>query len=193
MISTDFILEWLGALTGLACVVLTVKRRVICWPVGLVSVVCFAVFFLRIQLYADMALQGFFFATGLYGWWHWKRGGENRSEAPIRVLTRAQRIRITGAVMLCVPVIGWALHEYTDASFPLLDTLVAVLSVIAQLLLMRKYYDAWPVWVLVDLLSLALYGMKEAWVTFGLYAVFLALATAGWVAWRNALKRGEVL
>lgn len=191
MITTDFILEWLGAITGLACVVLTAKRRVICWPVGLISVVCYAVFFLRLQLYADTALQGFFFVSGVYGWWHWKRGGDHGREAPIRILSIAARCRIAGLLLLVVPVVAWLLHRHTDASLPALDTTVAALSVVAQILLTRKYFDAWAVWIAVDVLSLGLYAMKEAWVTCGLYAIFLCLAVAGYRAWRAALRRGE--
>lgn len=193
MISLDFALEWLGALSGLACVILTARRRILCWPVGLVSVVCYAVFFARIQLYADTALQGFFFATGLYGWWHWKHGGDHGGLAPIRVLPPRSRWRLAALLALAVPPVAWLLHRHTEASLPYLDTTVAALSVTAQLLLMRKYFDAWAVWIAVDVLSLVLYSLKEAWVTVGLYAIFLGLATAGHFAWRAALRRGVTI
>jgi hypothetical protein len=91
----ETILEWTGACTGLACVVLTVKRRVSCWPVGLVSVVAYAAFFFRLKLYADAGLQVFFFATGLLGWWYWARGGAEHSGAPIQIL-RPQENRAIG-------------------------------------------------------------------------------------------------
>lgn len=193
MISLDFALEWLGALTGLACVILTAQRRILCWPIGLLSVMCYAVFFARIDLYADTALQGFFFATGLYGWWHWKHGGDHGGHAPIRVLATRTRWRLAALLVLTIPLAAGLLHRHTAASLPYLDTTVAALSVTAQFLLMRKYFDAWVVWIAVDVLSLILYSLKEAWVTVGLYAIFLGLATAGHFVWRTALRRGATV
>jgi nicotinamide mononucleotide transporter PnuC len=85
-------LEWLAAATGMISVILTARRRIESWPVGLISVVAFLVFFFHIKLYADSGLQAFYLATGIYGWWHWARGGPDRGPALISVLTPAVRI-----------------------------------------------------------------------------------------------------
>lgn len=191
--SFDFVLEWSAALSGLACVVLTARRHMVCWPVGLVSVVLYAVFFARIRLYADAGLQGFYFVTGILGWWHWARGGPDGGRALIRVLRTRDRWRLAAVIVVAVPVCSLWLARHTAASYPWLDTLAAVLSVVAQLLLMRKFIDSWVLWIAVDVLSLVLYALKGAWVTWGLYAVFLILASGGLIAWRRALKRGEAV
>ena len=189
---SDAVLEWGGALTGLASVILTARRKIVSWPVGLVSVVAYMIFFLRLKLYADSALQCFFFATGLYGWWHWYRGGSGGTPAPIRVLTGPQRAIVALAIAGVVPVVATALVRYTDASLPFWDTTASVLSVAAQLLLMRKIFETWVVWIAVDVLSIGIYAVKHAWVTAGLYAIFLVLACVGLWAWRRALQRGEL-
>jgi nicotinamide mononucleotide transporter len=188
----DFFLEWAAALTGLASVALTARRRIECWPVGLVSVVLYAVFFFRLKLYADSALQVFFFATGVYGWWHWARGGTNHRAAPIRVLKNNQRFLIAAVLCVMVPAIAWLLGKHTDASLPFWDTLAACLSICAQVLLMRKFFDSWFFWIAVDVLSLGIYSFKGAWVTLGLYGILLVLAGGGLVAWKRALARGEM-
>ena len=189
--SPDFLLEWTAALAGLTWVVLTALRRIACWPVGIVSVVLYAVFFFRIRLYADAGLQVFYVITGALGWWHWAKGGADGGRAQIQVLSGRQRAWIATLIVAAVPVGSVLLTRYTDASYPWLDTLVATMSIAAQLLLMRKFIDSWVLWIAVDVLSLALYGLKAAWVTFGLYALFLVLAMSGLVAWRHALARGE--
>ena len=190
---TDFLLEWFAALTALASVVLTVKRRISCWPVGLVSVIAYAVFFLRLKLYADTGLQLFYFATGLLGWWHWARGGPDHGAALIRILRPRERT-LAGAVLLAgIASLAWALARFTDASLPVWDSIASGLSVAAQLFLMRKVLESWLLWIAVDVLSVGIYAFKHAWVTCGLYAVFLVLAVGGWMAWRAALSRGETV
>lgn len=191
--SSSAILEWTAALAGLASVVLTVKRRLSCWPVGLVSVAAYALFFFRLKLYADTGLQVFFFATGLYGWWHWARGGAEHTAAPILVLSRRQRLVTAGILAAAVAIVATLLARFTDASLPFWDSLASALSVAAQLLLMRKIFENWALWIVVDVLSIGIYLYKGAYVTTGLYAIFLGLAAGGFVAWRRALARGETV
>ena len=65
--------EWLGTVFGIAGVVLTAKRSVLCWPAWLVSIIAYFVFFLQIKLYADATLQIFFLITSVMGWVAWYR------------------------------------------------------------------------------------------------------------------------
>jgi nicotinamide mononucleotide transporter len=190
---TDTILEWTGALTGLASVVLTVKRRVACWPVGLVSVAAYALFFFRLKLYADTGLQVFFFATSLYGWWHWARGGALHTAAPILVLSARRRMLTAMVLAVVVAVVATLLARFTDASLPFWDSLASALSVAAQVLLMWKIFENWALWIAVDVLSIGIYLYKGAYVTTVLYAIFLGLAVSGFIVWRRALARGETV
>jgi nicotinamide mononucleotide transporter len=185
-----FYLEWFAALTCLLAVVLTAWRKIACWPVGLVGVAAYTVFFWQLKLYADAGLQVFFFATGLFGWWHWARGGPGHDKAPIRVLTGRQRLLWAAAWLLCILVVGEPLARHTDASAPHWDAFCAGGSVVGQLLTMRKVLDNWYVWIIVDVVYIGLYVYKGAWVTTGLFAIFVALAVAGAVAWRRALRTG---
>jgi len=180
--------EVVGTLFGLWSVILTVRQHIGCWPAGIVSVSAYAVLFYQVRLYADMALQVFFIGTSLYGWYAWKRGGVGRTALPIRTLT--WRGRFLWIVVL-TPVIwaaSTALRRYTDASLPVWDTTASTLSVAAQLLLMRKIFENWVLWIAVDVLSIGIYVVKEVFLTAGLYAVFFGLATAGFFAWRRDLR-----
>jgi len=189
---SDAWLEWSGAISGLLSVFLTARRRIACWPVGLVSVTVYGIFFFRLKLYADCALQMFFFATSLYGWWHWARGGPAQSAARITALTWRRRQWLLVVVAGTAVGIGSALHYRTDASLPYWDSLAASLSVTAQWLLMRKNIDTWPLWIAADVLSIGIYAAKGAIVTTALYAIFLVLAVSGLVSWRRARRRGEL-
>lgn len=79
--------------------------------------------------------------------------------------------------------VGYLHANYTSASLPYLDALASGLSVSAQLLMMRKKVECWPLWVAVDVLSVRIYILKQAPSTAALYAVFLVLATLGWHQW----------
>jgi len=175
-------LEILAAGFGLASVALTVRASVWCWPVGLVSVLAYAALFVEIKLYADACLQGFFFATGLHGWWHWARG-RTGMPLPITSLTARERWATSLIVLAGAGAAGLSFAAFTDASVPYLDSLVAGLSVTAQLLLMRKKRETWAYWIAVDVLSIGLYLYKGIYLTAGLYGIFLVMAVQGQRAW----------
>jgi nicotinamide mononucleotide transporter len=178
-------LEVVGTVAGVLSVLLTVRRNLWCWPVGIVSVGVYAVLFFQIRLYADAALQVFYVGTGFYGWYAWRYGGAGRSELPVRMLSGRERLALALLLAPVIVLVTAALRTWTDASLPFWDTLASSLSVAAQLLLMRKILENWILWIVVDVLSVGIYVAKGVYLTSALYAVYLLLAVLGWRAWRR--------
>lgn len=185
------IVEIVGVVFGLISVYLTVKQKILSWPAGIISVVAFGLLFFDIKLYADMALQGFYVVTGFLGWYMWKFGGEQKTELKVATLTNMQRFKVAFVLVPLVFTIGWMLRAYTDASLPFIDSFAAALSIVAQLLLMKKYLENWMLWIIVDVISIGMYIFKGVYLTAGLYAVYLALATAGLIEWYVSWKKYE--
>ena len=182
------IYEWIGALTGLLCVWLAARQQVWTWPVALVSVVFYFVFFYQIRLYADMWLQVFFFGANLYGWYEWLYGGKNHSELPVSTLTPVQRLLVLVLGLVASGLMGLYFKSFTNASYPLLDSALAAFSILAQLLLTRKKLENWLIWFVVDIFYVGLYWQKEAYLTAGLYFIFLIIAAQGFLAWKRSMK-----
>jgi hypothetical protein len=62
------------------------------------------------------------------------------------------------------------------------------LSLVAQFLLSRKVLENWLFWIVVDVLAIGVYAVKDLYATTVLYAVFLAMAVAGWFAWKRTWR-----
>jgi nicotinamide mononucleotide transporter len=75
------------------------------------------------------------------------------------------------------------LWKFTDAAAPLIDSSVLTLSVIAQLMLMRRQLDNWSVWTVVNLISVPLYFSRGLYLSAGLYAFCLVNAVISWRHW----------
>lgn len=180
--------EILGTVTGLACVYLTVRAHVLCWPIGIVSCIAFAKLFFEIKLYADAILQLFFIATSVWGWWGWLHGGEKRTELPISRLTPRETALQSGLTLAAILTVGWMFKSYTDAHLPFWDSTISGLSVTAQILLVRKKIENWILWIVVDVLSVGVYWYKQVYLTSILYAVFLVLATQGLFEWKRLAR-----
>jgi nicotinamide mononucleotide transporter len=178
--------EPVAAALGLANIILIVRRSVWNYVFGLMMVTLYFFVFFDQHLYSDALLQIFFFVVQIYGWWHWARVEAEAGEVVVERLSTRRRIAWSAATLLAV--LGWGslMRTYTDASYPLWDASVAALSVVAQLLMSRRYVENWVLWILVDMLSVGLYAAKHLWLTTGLYTIFLALAVYGLVQWLRA-------
>jgi nicotinamide mononucleotide transporter len=187
--------EVAATLFGLACVWLTIRRTIWCWPMGLVQVVLYVWIFYRAKLYSDVGLQVVYVVLQVYGWHHWLRGKGRDGGAgagtvlPITRLTARAVAGWTAAAAAGTAALGTVMSRYTDAALPYWDAAITVLSLVAQVLLARKVLENWLFWIVVDVLAVGVYAAKKLYPTTGLYAVFLVMAIAGWLAWRKEFRR----
>lgn len=175
--------EVVAVVFSLVAVILTIRKNVWCWPAGLVGVTAYLLIFRDLRLYADMGLQVVFFVQGIYGWYYWLRGGVDHTQAPVRRLGRRALLGTLGVVAVATVLLGAGLARWTDPSLPYLDSLLAVTSLTANMLLARKVLESWFLWIGADVLYVGMFIFKGVYLTAGLYAVFLCLATAGLVRW----------
>ncbi len=184
-------LEIVAALLGLANILLLVRRSIWNYPFGIAMVLLYAFVFHEAKLYSDALLQIFFLVVQIYGWWHWVR---NKAEAgEIMVERLPGRALLMLGIASLAAIYGWGalMHRFTDASYPWWDGSIAILSVVAQVLLARRYVENWAVWILVDIISIGVYAAKGLWPTFGLYIVFLIVSILGLIEWHRVRSRAR--
>lgn len=181
-------LEIIAVVLGLINVTLVVLRNIWNYPVALVMVSLYAVIFYQTNLYSDALLQIFFFVMNIYGWWYWARGKAETGD--IRVELLSNRARLGGAAWLVALTFGWGwlMDNRTDAHFPYWDGAIAMTSVAAQILMSRRFLENWVLWILVDVLAVGLYWVKDLKLTSALYVVFLALSIWGFEEWMRVRR-----
>lgn len=178
--------EILGFATGAVCVYLVAVRNALNWPIGIANAVFFIVLFAGAGLYADSALQIVYIALGLYGWYQWLRGGENRSELPVSQFTGREWAAVTGAGLAATATTAWVLGTWTSSTVPLADAVTTALSLVATYGQARKKIGSWYLWIAADLVYVPLYLYKGLALTAVLYTGFLALCVYGLIDWRRA-------
>lgn len=180
--------EIAGVIFGIIAVWLTTRQNVWCWPTGLVNVGLFIIVFYQARLYADMGLQVVYVLLCLYGWYEWLHGGQNAS--PLQV-SKASGAALGGGFIAGVAflaLLGTLLRKTTNADLPYLDSSLTSFSLVAQFYQTRKWIENWILWIAVDVIYVGMYIYKRLYPTAGLYAVFLILATIGYVEWRKSLE-----
>jgi nicotinamide mononucleotide transporter len=184
--------EILGTLLGVIGVALMIRQNIWGWPVGLVQVAVSAWVFYGAKLYSDAVLQVFFFVVQAYGWWHWLHA-RSLTHAPLPV-TRLSAAAIGAWIVAgagASAAWGELMRRNTDAALPHWDALIFVFSVIAQWLQARKRLENWAGWMIVNLVAMGVYWVKDLRLYAGLYVIFFGMAVAGHVAWRRTMKTGN--
>ena len=180
--------EWTAVAFGIVSVYLSVRENVWSWPTGIINVSMYVYIFLHAKLYADSGLQVFYVCISFYGWWNWLYGGENRSELHITRLSRKMALTLPVAGVIGAIALGTFLKHTTDAALPYADSTLTVASLIAQYLMTRKVLENWAIWVVADVAYIGMYIYKDLYPTAFLYAVFLVLATMGWIQWKRTWR-----
>ena len=198
MLSTAFTLlgtavTWLEviafvlALANIACNVYEVHWG---WPLSIVASVLYAWLFFESKLYGETGVNLFFALSSVWGWWQWVRGSRANTGAPLQI-SRLERRGVVfslvgfGALWL---IFALLLRNVTDSDVPWADGFVTAGSVIGTVLLGRKFIENWPVWVVVNTASVALFAYKGLTLTVVLYGLFLLLAVWGWVGWKQRMQ-----
>jgi nicotinamide mononucleotide transporter len=182
--------EAVAVVFGAAAVALTIRQSLWCWPLGLVQVALYVYVFYQARLYSDMVLHVIYVVLQVYGWYRWRRG-ERGSALPVSYLSLTERAGWAMAIALAASVWGEAMLRYTDAAAPRADAFIAAASLAAQYLLAIKKLENWIVWIVVDVVAIAVYWGRDLRLTSGLYCVFLALCVLGLIEWRKAYERGR--
>jgi nicotinamide mononucleotide transporter len=183
------IVEIFGAVTGIAYVILEIRRNIWLWPLGILTSAVYIYVFGREGFYANMGLQVYYLVISVYGWYEWRRG-------PVMEQTdRESDVRRIGAITAAWCTVSslalWAglwfiLDRATDSPVPLWDGLIASLSVVATWMLTRKYLEQWYVWIIANAIAVAVYLASGLYPTAVLFMVYFVMAIFGVREWNKS-------
>lgn len=192
-------IEFVGTIFYLLSVWLIAKRNMLTWPTGIISVILYMILFYQIRLFSDTLEQVYYLIVSIYGWITWSRVKGKQEQASAFRFSSPKDILVGVGITL---VITFALFAVTSnihlllpalfpekASFPFLDALTTIMSFTAMWLLARKRVESWVYWIIVDVIGIGLYYVKEVKFIALLYVLLLGIAIYGLANW--AMKKSE--
>ncbi|MEO7386612.1 MAG: nicotinamide riboside transporter PnuC [Gammaproteobacteria bacterium] len=176
-------LELLAVALAIVYLLLAIRENRWCWPAAALSSLAYLQVFYGAGLYMQAALQLFYAAMGIYGWWAWRPAAGGRDVLRIhRWPFRWHVVALTliGALGL---VTGTLLTRYTAAEVPYVDSLVSLYAVLATWMVTRKLLENWLYWIVIDSVTLGLALNQGLRLTAGLFALYVILAVVGGYRW----------
>ncbi len=116
----------------------------------------------------------------------------------VRYLDAGVLFLIIPFVLMCCYFFGWFLENVLGAIFPYSlalpywDGASTVLVITAQILLIGKFWEAWPAWFIASFLSMVIYSHKGAWSMVAFYSVILVISVISTVTWYRRYKQQKL-
>jgi len=188
--------EAIAVVFAIAYLILAVRENVWCWLFAFLSTAIFTVLFWDVSLLMESALNVYYMAMAIFGWYQWTRGGAgDDSEAhglEIRPLSSRQHGLIIVSIALLSAVSGYLLSEHSDAAWPYVDSFTTWASVITTYLVARKYLQNWLYWIVIDAVSVPLYIDRGLNLTALLFVIYVIIAVAGYRSWQKHYDKIKV-
>ncbi|MDE6206239.1 MAG: nicotinamide riboside transporter PnuC [Muribaculaceae bacterium] len=144
-------------------------------------------------LYADFAINIYYFLMAIYGFVVWSNGGSGKAKKKLPITRIDRRHRIGAAAVFALLWLGIfaGLKFLTDRTVPVADSFTTALSIVGTWMLARKYLEQWLAWVAVDAVCVFLYAYKGIYFYALLYAIYTVIAVIGYRKWGRMMQTGD--
>ncbi len=195
----------IAAIAGILCVVFVGKGKISNYFFGLISVSLYAYVSYTYKLYGEMMLNLLVYVpvqfVGFYMWRrHMTRDNTVNEDNVEEVIAKGLNMK-QWATVVVVTVIGTLAYieflKSLGSALPALDGATVVISLVAQVLMVLRYREQWILWILVNILTIALWtGM---WLHHGetslplllMYCMYLCNSVYGYYNWNRLVRQHQ--
>jgi nicotinamide mononucleotide transporter len=184
--------EIAAVVLALAYLVLAIRQHIACWIAALLSAGIYLYLAFDATLYMQAALQLFYMAMAVYGWWCWRGGAAQDTGLPVTSWAARQHRLPLLLILVSGALLGLVLQGYSNAASPFLDAWVATAAVVATWMVARKVLQNWHYWFVIDAASAFLYASQGLWLTALLFVLYLVLIVLGYRQWKHSMVADDV-
>lgn len=192
--SKDTLCGIIAALTGVWCVILTGKGKLSSFIVGTVNTVLYAYVAYKAKYYGDVMLNLLYYLPcNVIGLFAWKKHF-NEEEGEVKMESMKLSNALLTFLISGAAVFGYGLIlKKLGGNAPFVDAASTVLSVVAQILCIKRFSQQWIIWIVVDGVTilmwvLAFFNGGESLATLLCWIVYFLNAIFMYVKWERKAK-----
>ena len=194
----DNALSIAASLTGVTCVILCGMGKMSTYIFGTVNVVLYAIVAWQAKYYGDVMLNLlYYFPTNILGWFVWKKNiDETKQEVTKKRMTPLQDLIVV--IISAAGIAGYSfVLKMLGGNLPIVDSMSTVLSIVAQILMIKRFTEQWIVWIVVDAVSVlmwvvAYFGDGQSVAVLLMWIVYLVNAVIMFIKWLKDSKNNSV-
>jgi nicotinamide mononucleotide transporter len=180
----DALLSSFAAITGIICVILCSKGKRSSYIWGFINVLAYAWLAFRATFYGEVMLNALYFMpTQFIGWYYWSKHLNNETnEVKSKVMTWKQILGWGAATLITIFFVAKGLEFIGTGQF-YAGAVSLTLSLIANILMVKRYAEQWPIWIFVNIASIYMWIQYGDWVQVTMWSMYLLNAFYGWYLW----------
>ena len=184
--------ELAAVVLALAYLLLAMKQHISCWYAAFFSTLIYIFLFWNVDLLMESALQIYYLAMAVYGWWQWRHHQNGEKDLAIhRWSLQTHGLVLFGLCSLTL-VSGYWLQQSTEAALPYLDSFTTWGAVITTYMVARKVLENWLYWIVIDAASVYLYVDRGLYLTAILFVLYVVLVVFGFFQWRSIYRQQTI-
>ena len=197
----DTWMSLIAAITGTWCVILTGKGKRSSFIFGVINVVFYAIVAFQAKYYGEVMLNVlYYFPMNFVGWFAWKKHMNDKTGEVIKeCLTLKKSMAVYAVTAVAIVIYGFVLDKL-GGNLPYIDSMSTVISVVAQVLSIKRLMEQWVLWIVVDVVTVIMWAVHfaqggETIATLAMWSVYLVNAIIMFIRWykESKEKRGDEL
>ena len=184
--------DLVAAFCGICSVVLCAKGKRSGFLFGLVNVAGYAFISFHNQYYGEVMLNVLFYIpSNIVSYALWTRHkDEDRGGREVKARALSVPQLVGSCALMAVVTVGYHfVLQALGGAMTLLDGASTVLSIFATLLMALRYSEQWFFWIVVDVITVALWCFAGDPVMIAMWGAYLVNAVYGYLMWLNKSGR----
>lgn len=178
-------LEIVSVLFGLVYVILAARENIWCWPAAFIGTGTAIFLFWDASLLMESALNVYYLAMAIFGWWQWRGGGGIKSSLVISSWKTHQHFIAIALIGVLTLVSGYFLSTRSQAALPYVDSFTTWSAVITTWMVTRKILENWLYWIVIDLVAMWLFSERGLYLYALLFFLYTLIAVTGYFQWKK--------
>ena len=183
------------ALTGIWCVILTGKGKLSSFLFGTVNTLLYAYVAFYAKYYGEVMLNLlYYFPTNIIGMIAWRRHFDYDTGEVSKTRLSLRSSLITYLITAVAIILYGLILKKLGGNQPFIDSMSTVISLVAQILLIRRYMEQWILWIVVDVVTVIMWAVNFAHgggdiATLLMWIIYLVNAVIMFVRWYKGAKK----
>lgn len=184
-ITNDTMISLVSGVTGIISVVLCSQRKISFYFFGFIQLFTYMYLAWQQRFYGELVENIFYIITMIIGIVTWLNNYNNDEQiVESKRLSNIQLSIISSIMILLCILFGYYMNIYTDNTQPYMDAFSTIPAFIAQTLLMLRYREQWIFWIIIDIVSIFMWGIAGNWIMVIQFIFWTLNCLYGYIKWK---------
>ena len=187
------ILNFISAVCGVVCIFFCAKAQISNFAFGLVNTVVYTVYLAYWHIWGTMCLEMFlYFPINIISWVIWARHRDDVEQEK----TKAKKLNAWQDFGVAMIVIGSTMIYHSilvrvGGNVAWLDAATVAIGIIATILEMLRYREQYVLWIITDIVAVAMFIQHFDPVYLAKKSIYLIMAVIGLINWCKLQHRNR--